>query len=191
VRGLRLLSLSAAAAVSPAGLPNASGPPPGHTGGFGEPTCQACHAGEALNAADGRLALSGVPERYTPGTAYELVVSLRHPALEAAGFQLSARFASGAALGGQAGTLSPAAGPMALSRDSTRGVEYLSHADPGAFMLPGPEARWRVVWRAPESSSAVTFHVAANAANGDNSPLGDHIFTVESRSQPPSGRAGP
>jgi hypothetical protein len=40
---------------------------------------------------------------------------------------------------------------------------------------------WAVEWTAPAQALAdVAIHVAANAANDDNSEFGDHIFTAES-----------
>lgn len=35
------------------------------------------------------------------------------------------------------------------------------------------------MWRAPEGLGSVVFHIAANAANGDDSPLDDFIYTRE------------
>lgn len=49
--------------------------------------------------------LEGVPETYRPGETYPLTVVLRHPELARGGFQLTARFAAGAAEGRQAGVL--------------------------------------------------------------------------------------
>ena len=82
--------------------PYPEGPPPAHTGGFGEPTCQACHADNPLNAPGGSLALRGLPAVYAPATAYRVTITLRRPGLGRAGFQLAARFATG----DQAGSLS-------------------------------------------------------------------------------------
>ena len=43
-------------------------------------------------------------------------------------------------------------------------------------------ASWSFVWIAPNARDVVMMHVAANSANGDNSPLGDLIYTAEARS---------
>src|SRR5690606_8758969 len=48
-------------------LPYPDRPPPAHTGGFGEPTCQQCHFDAPLNDPGGALYVEGLPERYTPG----------------------------------------------------------------------------------------------------------------------------
>jgi hypothetical protein len=34
-------------------------------------------------------------------------------------------------------------------------------------------------WKAPGSTTPVQFNVAANAANDDNSPVGDFIYTKQ------------
>jgi hypothetical protein len=43
-------------------------------------------------------------------------------------------------------------------------------------------ARWTVVWTAPATGGAVTFNAAANAANEDDSQLGDYIYTAVEKS---------
>src|SRR3989442_11863996 len=81
---------------------NYDGPPVAHTGGFGEPTCRACHQDEPLNAPGGSLRIEGLPRRYEPGRAYMLTVVLRRSGLGRAGFELSTRVADGQEAGSQA-----------------------------------------------------------------------------------------
>jgi len=69
--------LAVGATVAAARAANYDGPPVAHTGGFGEPTCQACHQGEPLNAPGGSLRIEGLPQRYEPGRAYTLTMVLR------------------------------------------------------------------------------------------------------------------
>jgi len=146
------------------------GPPPAFTGGFGEPTCTACHDDFALGAGPGSLTVSGLPGQVSPGTVYELQVFLRHEGMARAGFELSARFPDGT----QAGRLAP-------SDDGTRlvagnGVQYVGHSDAGSF-VPGDSIRWSILWTAPDSLLGdVLIHAAANAANGDDSPFEDWIY---------------
>lgn len=191
-----LLLAAAGAALAPAakrahpGPPpatrfaHADGPPPGHTGGFGEPTCWVCHDGEPLNAPAGALTVDGLPETYEPGRAYLLTVVLRHPSLRRAGFQLAARVAGGEYRGLQAGTLRPAGPGITVVWEARRGVAYAQHADP--VVREAGEARWLVRWEAPASAlGPVVVHLAANAANDDNSPIGDLIYTATAQSAPP------
>jgi hypothetical protein len=152
------------------------GPPPAHTGGFGEPTCRECHADADLNAYGGTLLLGGVPPTYEPGRSYDLAVTLRRAGMLRAGFQLAARFAEGERAGTQAGSLEPADQRAKVLRDSTSGVLYLEHTFAGTT-IAGDSARWRLRWTAPgDARGAVVFHLAANAANDDDSPFGDFIY---------------
>ncbi len=164
------------------------GPPPARTGGFGEPTCRECHFDGPERDPAVSVRLEGVPERWEPGAEYELRVVLARPDLAMGGFQLAARYAAGASRGGQAGRLSTTSDRVAVV--DSGGVLYAQHA-PGGTALTSPDTvRWGLRWTAPaRAGSAVAFHVAANAANGDASELGDAIVTVERRSgEPCSGK---
>ena len=76
-----------------------AGPPPGVTGGFGEPTCSqsGCHATFELNAGKamglGDLVISGFPKQYEPGKAYPIKMTITHatPDRVVFGFQFAAR----------------------------------------------------------------------------------------------------
>jgi hypothetical protein len=153
-------------------------PPPGHTGGFDEPTCQECHFEAEVNAGGGRLRLEGVPEAYRPGGAYRLTVTLVQEGLKAGGFQLTARTDGGA----QAGTIAGVEMPERRVGVTVSGdVAYAHHILAGVDPVSTDTARWTLVWTAPGHGGTVLFHVAANAANDDSSPLGDYVYTVESR----------
>ena len=154
------------------------GPPPGHTGGFGEPTCRACHSDAGLNAPGGDLVLAGVPAAYEPARTYDLEVVVRRAGMLRAGFQLAARFAEGVAAGTPAGVLTPNDGRTAVVLDTLSHVGYIEHTAAGTT-LRGGDGRWTVRWTAPARSArgVVEFSVAGNAANDDDSPLGDFIYT--------------
>ena len=161
-----------------AGAPVAhrEGPPPGHTGGFGEPTCQVCHQEYGLNEGEGSLVLRGLPDRIEAGTTYQLELILSARGTDVAGFQLAARTSDGR----QAGTLSPIGPGMAV--DTAEGpagrLHYLSHTRAGT-RADGQEAHWSFSWTAPRSlPESVRFDAAANSANGDNSPFGDLVFST-------------
>ena len=98
---------ASACALAAQHLPRSSyGARPGHTGGFGEPTCRACHSDYALNEGTVVIALDSLPATYEPGRTYSVQLRLRHPELERGGFQISARFEDGV----QAGLLQAPAG---------------------------------------------------------------------------------
>ena len=178
--GVAATLLAVASIMTAARATHDARPPLAHTGGFGEPTCVECHFDNPPRRGEG-LSLGGLPERYAPGSLYRLEVTIADTAARAGGFQLAVRAAAPPNAGAQAGTLCAASGRVAITEDTT-GVQYASHA--GA--ATADSLRWELMWRAPaEDVGPVVFHVAANAANDDDSPLGDQIFVeaVEIRGQ--------
>jgi len=160
----------------------AEGAPPGFSGGFTEQSCDACHFHAAPNAGPGRLALDGVPDRFTPGEPYRATISLTHAGMKLAGFQLSARFKDD---GAQAGTLAAESiSPARVGVETQSGVQYAGQRREGAALMARDESRWTVIWTAPSASRTVIFHLAANAANGDDRADGDYVYTI-TRETPP------
>ena len=88
----------------------------------------------------------------------------------AGGFQLSARDDAGA----QAGMLR-AISPRVWTAEHG-GVTYAQQTRPGA--VAADSAAWQLEWTAPASATVVHFHLAGNAANGDDSAFGDHVYTA-------------
>jgi hypothetical protein len=148
----------------------AEGPPAGHTGGFGEPTCQACHTEYALNLQGGSLNLEGWPEPFEPGRAYTLTVVLDAEGMALAGFQLAVRDPDGR----QAGRLRPVDNRVAVV--DSGGVSYAQQTEAGSRAGHARTVRWQLEWTAPEVGPSVEVHVAANSANGDDSPFGDLVY---------------
>ena len=155
-------------------------PQPAHTGGFGEPLCTACHFQAAANSGGGTLHLDGLPAEYIPGAAYPVTITIAQHGLRAGGFQMSARFEDGT----QAGLLTAAPSDVDRVDVTTQAdVQYIHHVYAGSRASVPDTARWHVVWTAP-AAGAVVFHVAANAADDDESPLGDMIYATSVRSAP-------
>lgn len=171
-----VLVVTGAAAVVPA-LPAAKGPPPGHTGGFGEPSCVVCHTGNDVNAYDGRVTVEGLPSAYEPGSEYLLTVVLEAEETTVAGFMMSSRFVEGRGRGRNAGALLPT-GPRVVVRDSAD-VSYAHQSEDGSRTSSTDGASWSFVWAAPPGGGPVAIHVAANSGNGDDSPLSDLVYTTE------------
>lgn len=149
-------------------------PPPAHTGGFGEPTCESCHMGNALNDPAGAVELRGVPAAgYEPGRAYPVTVVVRRAGMGAGGFEVAARGLAGADSGRAAGTWRALDDRVAIT--TYGGIAYAHHTEIGA--APSPDsASWTLEWTAPRTPGRVVFHVAANAANGDGSQFEDYVY---------------
>ena len=150
------------------------GPPPAHTGGFGEPTCRACHFDVEIQDPRGSVSIEGLPGgSYTPGARYPIQIRLVRPGLRSAGFQIAVRDAEG----GQAGTLQAADDGRSVVT-AHQGIHYGHQNAAGA--VGRDSARWSLVWVAPpEGAGPIHLHLAANAADGDRSALGDHIYAAE------------
>ena len=149
-------------------------PPPATTGGFGEPTCQQCHDGNALDDPAGTLALHGIPERgWEPGRTYRVTIAVRRPGMRRGGFEVAARWAAGADSGRQAGRWS--APDPRTATTTQHDVVYVHHTDAGAEPS-ADSASWTADWTAPAATGPVVFHVAALAADGGGSSFDDYVY---------------
>jgi hypothetical protein len=188
--GIALLAgLSALLLLLPLALAYEDAPPPAMTGGFGEPDCQECHFDHPLNAPEYKLLLEGLPARYEAGKVYTLAVRFDPPPT-AGGFELSARIADGPEMGRQAGSFQGGDEGVAVDEHAgnatpaagSQPIQYGHHT--AKSNRPGREG-WKVQWTAPDPAvDPIVFHVTANAADGDSSPLGDYIYRKESRLLP-------
>ena len=121
--------------------------------------------------------MESLPRDYQPGRTYRLTVQLTRPGMQVAGFQVAVRTHDRP--GRQAGDLAPVDDRTAFAAATYAPIQYLQHSRTGAGLTSQDSARWTFAWRAPEGLGPVVFHIAANAANGDNSPLDDFILTSE------------
>ena len=174
----------------------AEGAPPGFSGGFTEQSCDACHFHAAPNSGPGRLAIDGVPDRFVAGEPYRVTISLTQPGMKLAGFQLTARFKDD---GSQAGTLAKDSSSDArVGIEAQSGIQYAGQRREGAAVVMPEGSLWTVIWTAPSATRTIVFHVAANAANGDERADGDYVYTLareveaglQSRCQLAGGLAG-
>lgn len=160
------------AAGTPPGLLHAAGAPFGHAGADGQPTCHVCHNDLELNEPEGRLDIVGFPERYESGRSYGVTVLLMSDGMERSGFQATV----------DAGELMALDGRTVAARDSV-GRSYVGHGAGGAMPHSRSRTQWTFEWVAPGSRRGrVVLNVAANSANGDNSPMGDFVYTASGES---------
>jgi hypothetical protein len=169
-----LVSLPAIASFPPS-FPDV--PPPQHTGGFGEPTCHACHFDYEPDPAEGSVVLAGLPAAFEHDRTYRLTVRVTRPGLARAGYQLAVRFADGPDAGTQAGTLTVSDARSVLTMAASPEVAYAHHTREGTEPVGADTAAWALEWHAPDRATKVVIHLAVNAANGDASQFGDHVYT--------------
>src|ERR1051326_4928284 len=193
--------LLAKAAVGLAVLPvlihaYATGPDARHSGAPGDQTCaiSGCHLGTALNGGGGSVQLtSSNGTAYTPGQTQTFTITVTDSKAKVYGFQMSARVDSNGSAG-QAGDFTPGAQQIVICDDNTlkgangcpanTGVQFIEHSNPFRTNTIS------VQWMAPVTNvGTVTVFVAANAANGDGTSNGDHIYTTKLQLSPlsPSG----
>jgi uncharacterized protein (TIGR03118 family) len=166
-----------------------SGPLPRYTGAPGDNAgaCTACHKGASLNSGPGsvRIVLPN-GNSYVPGVKQHIVVQVSDPQQRRWGFQMSARLKSDAA-NGQAGDFAPTDGFTQVICDSGTPkpcannalVQFIEHTSVGTRPGTTGSANFEFDWTPPSSDSGnIVFYAAGNAANGDGSPLGDHIYTA-------------
>lgn len=158
---------------------SALAPPAEKTGAPNEGTCMDCHAGNALNAADGALMLS-VPENYVPGAVYSIIVDLSRTGQSVWGFEMTALDNEGS----RAGTFAVDAAELtALTEAASK--QYIHHTTAGTARGTEDGQQWEVTWTAPDADvGAITFYAAGNAGDGDSSSLGDYIYTAQSELVP-------
>ena len=152
------------------------GPPPATTGGFGEPTCHKCHFDSPLSPSSESLGIDA-PREFEAGKTYVITVRIVRKGMKSCGFQLSARFGDS---GGQAGIFRPLDGRTGLApAEPGSSIRYIQHTGEGGKLTGAAEGKWQFQWEAPERRAPVVLHVAANAANRDDSEFGDSIHTRE------------
>ena len=176
------MPIAAAVLVAPVMLAAfREGPLPNMAGGFGDPDCRTCHFDNPANAAGGEVDLEGVPKVYQRGRTYVIAVKIRRDGLLRGGFEIAARFASGAQKGSQAGRWEVGAGGrvQTVASKTDASLIFVQHTTLGSKASAAGTLSWSIEWTAPRSDEPVQFNLAANAANDDASPLGDFIYTRE------------
>jgi hypothetical protein len=163
------------------------GPPPRVTGAPGDNAraCTVCHTGSALNSGPGSVSilLNSGPV-YIPGVKQRITVVVADSTQQRWGFELTARLNSDLE-NGQAGEFFPVdnltqvicedAGP----KPCLSGVSFIQHTSAGTRIGAKNGASFQFDWVPPAANAgALTLFVAGNAANGDGTSVGDHIYTA-------------
>ncbi len=151
-----------------------------------------CHTGTALNAGGGNVALT-FPNglTYTPGQKIRVRVTITDSAARVYGFQATSRLASNLTRG-QAGTFTVVSTAYTILCEdgserptstntcrATAPLEYVEHSRPNSANF------FEFDWTPPATNLGnIMFYVSGNAANGNGSQSGDHIYTATATLSP-------
>jgi len=166
----------------------AQGPDATVAGVPGENTCAACHAGSSGSGSVTVTFSNGA--NYTPGMTQHLVVTVADAAQRRWGFQLTARQSGNSKA--QAGTFTPGSDgyTQLVCSDvnyqhenwgtcpASMPLQYIEHTLNGTRLGTTKSASFAFDWTPPASDvGSIVIYVAGNAANGDGTERGDHIYT--------------
>lgn len=195
---------SLAAMVLGVALPGAlwadvNGADPRLTGAPGESNCTACHSGTALNGGGGSVEIL-LPNgnTYTPGVTQKLQVQVNDPAQRRWGFELSPRVASspmtlaGTIASVDSNTRVICENGRAAPCSSSTALQYITHTLSGTRIGTTAGVTFEFNWTPPANDVGdIILYAAGNAANGNNSDNGDHIYTTNVRLSPASTQPKP
>jgi hypothetical protein len=148
-----------------------NGPSAGKTGAPGENNCTQCHTGTAQSGAGINTVVmtdgANVVTNYTPGTVYNVAVSLANPST-INGFQIVGLNSSNA----QAGTITIIPSSGTQLKNGAGGKKYVTHTLAGNV-----QSTWAFQWTAPATNVGnVTFYLATNKTNAQDNNSGDVIY---------------
>ncbi len=181
---VRVMLLGAIGTLTAWGFP--FGPPSGVTIAPADRpgvSCTLCHAGTPLNGGGGSVRLvfpNGLT--YTPGQTQTINVVINDAIAAIYGFEMTARLESGPSTQ-QAGNFVAGANQKVVCSNNAiepdtgcggNGIQWLEHSQPSLSNTIS------VQWTPPSAGAGnVHIYVSANAANGDNTRLGDHIYAAD------------
>lgn len=168
MRGVYAFCVAGLALVGPASAyPN--GAPWGSADPKAAQNCSSCHFDSDPRLQSPVVRIVGdIPEAYSSGANYGFIVTVRAPEGAKVGFALKAL-----STGDQAGNWSPEGQELESSGNEVRSVKPKYSTNDG-FVF------WGIRWTAPKAADdPVTFYLAVNISNDDDSPFGDeiHYFT--------------
>lgn len=154
---------------------HSAAPQASKTSAPGEVSCATtnCHTGN-LNTGTGNatLVLGSNATTYTPGQLYVVTVTVTDPTMTRFGFQVTALAnGTGATVGTFAvtNTVNTATQTATVTGFARR---YISHKSANG------NNTWTFNWTAPSSNvGTITFYLAGNATNNNNSSSGDKVYT--------------
>ncbi|HIG73555.1 MAG TPA: hypothetical protein EYQ24_02955 [Bacteroidetes bacterium] len=151
-----------------------TGAPPAFDG-F-QDNCTACHIGADANSGDGGIEIVA-PETYVPGEPVEITVRVTNTTTpdpngvgSRTGFEVGVRDGAGTPVGSF-----DLGGATTMRLANNGSADWVTHTADGLG-----QSEWTFSWVPPASGAppAVTIYAAGNAANGNQIPSGDLIYTA-------------
>lgn len=172
------------------------GPPPRETGAPGDGTCadSGCHTGTGNphTGASSNISITlSNGNTYTPGVVQHVQVKVTDSAQKKFGFELTARLAS-SPTSGQAGDFTTTDKLTQVVCDgfgsiknngslcpSSTPVQFIQHTLSGYSASTAGSYTYSFDWTPPATAAGnIVLYASGNAANGDLSDQGDHIYTT-------------
>ena len=149
-------------------ISKSNGSPLANTGSPGDGlnnTCakSGCHSG-TINSFPGSVSIDvgNIPSSgYAPGATYSIEITVAESGKSTFGFQLTAEDGNN----NKMGSYLPGSG---VRLEFTNWITHSSSSSSGV---------WNIDWVAPSGTEDITFYTAGNAANGNGTSSGDHIYT--------------
>lgn len=172
------------------------GPPPRVTLAPGDnaKACTLCHSGTLDSGTGSVKILLQSGNVYVPGVRQRVTVTVSDAAQQRWGFELTARVSS-APETTQAGQLKSVDNfTQVICEDAgsepCAGVSFIQHTSAGTRNGTKGGASFQFDWTPPATNAGpVTLYAAGNAANGDGSSAGDHIYTSSVQLTPVASQA--
>lgn len=146
-----------------------NGSPLANTGSPGDGPSNTCAKGgchvSVVNSFPGNVSIdvSDIPAQgYTPGETYTIGVQVTESGRFTFGFQLTAEDINK----NKMGSYTPGTG---VRKEFTNWVTHSTESASGS---------WTFDWTAPSGAEDITFYASGNAANGNGTASGDHIYTT-------------
>ena len=149
-------------------------------------TCNSCHLGTALNKGGGSVVIV-MPggKSYLPGVKQRITVEVTDSAQKRWGFELTARLNSSLSTG-QAGCLAASDNTTQVFNSiggkpscTSTSLQFVTHTVSGTRNGTKGSITFAFDWTPPTTDvGPVTLYAAGNAANGDGTDTGDHIYTT-------------
>ncbi len=156
-----------------------SGSPGNRTGSPGDngANCSQCHSSSVQNAEDWISFDENLVNGYVPGETYTITLNPVYASANKFGFEMGVEDANNT-IQGDWTSLDNRTALISFSHTIT-------HTTAGNVPTGSGSTQWTMEWTAPEESAGdLTFYAAINAANGNGTTTGDHIFLTQKTVSP-------